>query len=67
MPKPEGLDVIAWYDLSPMRPDEYAETNASRWREAVMLRSAYENGVADARQESQAIQGMMNDDVGQTG
>ena len=67
MPKPEGLDVIAWYDLSPMRPDEYANTNATRWREAVTLRGAYDSGVMDARHESQSIQSLMGDDVGQTG
>ena len=50
-----------------MRPDEYANTNARRWTEAVTLRNAYDGGVMDARKESQAIQSMMNDDVGQAG
>lgn len=67
VPKPEGLDLIAWYDLSPMRPDEYAHTNARRWTEAVTLRNAYDGGVMDARKESQAIQHMMSDDIGQVG
>jgi hypothetical protein len=51
VPKPEGFDVIAWYDLSPMRPDEYAETNAWRWHEALVLRNAYQMGVDDAKHE----------------
>lgn len=59
--------MIAWYDLSPMRPDEYANTNASRWREVVTLRNAYDGGVADARREAQAVQWMTGDDVGQAG
>ncbi len=42
-----------WYDLSPMRPDAYARTNAWRWQEAVMLRNAYENGRSDAHHEKQ--------------
>jgi hypothetical protein len=50
-----------------MRPDEYANTNATRWREAITLRNAYDGGVADAHREAQAIQQLMADDVGQAG
>jgi hypothetical protein len=42
---------MLWYDLSPMRPDEYAATNAWRWHEAVTLRNAWEQGQADAHRE----------------
>ena len=43
--------MISWYDLSPMRPDEYANTNAYRWHEALTLRNAYDVGLAEAKHE----------------
>ena len=43
------------YDPSPMRPDEYAATQAARWRDAVACRSAYDAGVADAASENAAF------------
>jgi hypothetical protein len=52
--KPEDLDLIVWYDLSPMRPDAYMAQNGYRWHEAVMLRSAYERGQRDAHDEKAA-------------
>jgi hypothetical protein len=48
---PEDLDLVLWYDLSPMRPDEYMRQNAWRWQEAVTLRSAYLEGKEDATRE----------------
>lgn len=40
-----------WYDLSPMRPDDYLQTNAYRWHEAVTLRNAYTEGIQQAQRE----------------
>lgn len=45
---------MTWYDLSPMRPDDYAQANARRWTEAVTCRSAYDEGVRDAAREGEA-------------
>ena len=45
------MELILWYDLTSMRPDEYAAMNAFRWQEAVVLRSAFEDGKADAHRE----------------
>lgn len=39
------------FDLSPMRPNEWLQTEAGRWNQAVALRTAYDNGVEDARAE----------------
>ena len=52
-PKPPGLDYALWFDLSPMRPDEWAQTDAARWNEAAQMRSAYQAGVDQARRESE--------------
>jgi hypothetical protein len=49
--KPEGFDLVTWYDLSPLRPDEYMRTVAYRWQEAMALRNAYQIGVDDATRE----------------
>jgi hypothetical protein len=53
VPKPEEFELIMWYDLSPMRPDDYLRVNAYRWHEAVALRNAYNEGVQDAAREKQ--------------
>lgn len=45
-----------WFDLSPLRPDAWAATNARRWREATALRGAYQEGVADAKAEQRAAE-----------
>lgn len=47
-----------WFDLSPLRPDEWARTRARPWREAAMLRSAYREGydaVMASRREREEI------------
>jgi hypothetical protein len=51
--KPEGYDLITWFDFSPMRPDEYAATDAERWTEALELRNVIEDARARARDEGQ--------------
>lgn len=51
-PRPAGMDWVMWFDLSPMRPDEWAETDAARWNEAMQLRAAYQAGVEDAKGEA---------------
>jgi hypothetical protein len=51
VPKPAWLDRYLWFDLSPMRPDEYGRTEAYRWVEAVQIRNAYQAGIDDADDE----------------
>ena len=51
---PEGLQEAMWFDLSPLRPDEYDAMNANRWTEAVQLRNAYQTGLEDAANEAKA-------------
>lgn len=42
---PEGLTFRdLWFDLSPMRPDEFRQQSAARWELAEQIRSAYEKG-----------------------
>jgi hypothetical protein len=53
---------MTWYDLSPMRPDDFARTNVFRWREAVACRGAYERGVQNATQEAENWQRLMQED-----
>lgn len=60
MPAPPELDLVLWYDLSPMRPDEYAATNAWRWTEAVTLRAAFEQGKRDAHHEKETRDRLMS-------
>ncbi len=57
---PEGFELNSWYDLSPMRPDEFAATNAWRWHEALTLRMAYQRGYEDARSEGATMQQLMS-------
>jgi hypothetical protein len=45
---------MTWFDFSPMRPDEYAATDAERWTDALEMRNAIEKGRADARAEKRA-------------
>ncbi len=50
---------MSWFDLSPMRPDAFAETNAWRWHEALTLRVAYHRGYEDAKSEGATMQKLM--------
>lgn len=45
---PAGLNWAIWFDLSPLRPDEWAKTVASRWLRNFELSNAYHAGVAEA-------------------
>lgn len=47
---------MTWYDLSPMRPDDYAKTRTRRWMEAVACRTAFEDGMRDAAREGETYQ-----------
>ena len=58
--KPDEWELVMWYDLSPMRPDEYAETNARRWVEATTLRTAGESGQRDAAKEAEGNQKLLD-------
>lgn len=42
-----------WYDLSPMRPDEHAKTDARRWVETTALRQAGNDGIQEATDEGE--------------
>lgn len=46
--------MALWFDLSPMRPDEWARTDAQRWRTAIAMRNAYHAGERDAEGEAKA-------------
>lgn len=35
-----------WYDLSPMRPDEFGKQVAARWTRAEAIKRAFEKGMA---------------------
>lgn len=42
---PAGLDTRElWYDLSPMRPDEFGRQKAARWERAERVKRAFETG-----------------------
>lgn len=51
--KPEGWDLVMWFDLSPMRPDDHANTQARRWLETTTLRAAGERGRQEATDEGE--------------
>lgn len=50
-----------WFDLSPMRPDEYMRQDAQRWNEAVILRNAINEGIADAQGDQHAKAQLANE------
>ena len=60
---PEDFHRITWYDLSPMRPDDYARQEVFRWREAVACRNAYEQGVQDAARERETHDRLMAEEM----
>lgn len=49
---PAWLDLALWFDLSPVRPWQWATIEADTWTEAVQLRDAWAAGQADARDEA---------------
>jgi len=53
---PDGLNMAIWFNLSPLRPDEWAATDVERWMRNVQLRNAYQAGVDDAEDEARAAQ-----------
>lgn len=44
------------YDLSPIRPWEFAKVDAFEWSEAVAMANAYWDGVREANTEAAAMQ-----------
>lgn len=46
--------MALWFDLSPMRPDDWANADAARWRSNLRIRKAYLEGVAEANDSVQA-------------
>jgi hypothetical protein len=53
---------MLWFDLSPMRPADYWNTEARSWIEAQTLQNAYQRGAQRARDEALAIQRLEQDD-----
>lgn len=49
---PGWLDLALWFDLSPVRPWEWAGIPADAWTEAVQIREAFAAGVRDAQEEA---------------
>lgn len=41
--------MARWFDLSPMRPDEWGRQDAETWYTAVAYRSAYDSTVREIR------------------
>lgn len=52
-----------FYDLSPMRPDEFGRQRARRWTEAMQCRVAAQEGIEQARNEAKRLSG----DAGEVG
>lgn len=44
------------WDLSPLRPNEYWDTCAVDWQEALLVQRAWQDGVDDANDEHAAKQ-----------
>jgi hypothetical protein len=40
--------MALWFDLRPMRPDDWANQDAARWRSNMWIRQAYEEGAQEA-------------------
>ena len=49
--KPSEYDLVMWYRLDGLLPDEYDRQRADRWQTVMALRVAAEEGVAAARDE----------------
>jgi hypothetical protein len=52
--KPDDFGLMMWYDLSPMRPDEFDRTTAYSWHEVMTLRVAFEDGRRKAHDSASA-------------
>lgn len=52
--------MALWFDLSPMRPDEWARSDANRWNRNMKIRMAYEEGAREASDEAQAASDLAN-------
>ncbi len=50
-PSPRRLAWALAWDLSPLRPDAFMAMDAQLWTEAVELRAAYEDGMAQGIEE----------------
>lgn len=46
---------MAWYDFSPMRPDEYKRQDAERWTEALQLHNVIRQERDRAKEEAAAM------------
>lgn len=53
-PEPGWLALARWFDLGPVRPWEWGAIPADDWTEAVQVRNAWDEGIADARAEADA-------------
>lgn len=50
--KPPGLDLNLWFDVGPMRPDEWGEQRAMAWSQATRDQAVHRDAVEDVRQEA---------------
>lgn len=49
---PDGVRPLdLWFDLSPMRPDEWGRQDATTWHRAMAIQAAYRKGIASANDE----------------
>lgn len=53
---PGGLTKNLWFDVSPLRPDEYGRQRAMRWTQASVDQRVHQDAMADVQQEAQGFQ-----------
>lgn len=53
---------MTWFDLSPMRPDDYYNQEGHRWQTLIAYRNAYAEGVKRANDEAAEIRELERDD-----
>lgn len=46
-----------WFDVSPLRPDEWARTEAAPFQRATSIQHAWRQGIEDANAEHEAKKG----------
>lgn len=65
--RPHGSDLTVWYDITPIRPDEFARQRAMRWTQAACDQRVYQEALADVAQEAQGFHTLATSPAGQAG
>ena len=53
---------MKWFDLSPMRPDEFMKQESYRWQYITECQAAYEAGRKRADEEAAAVRELERED-----